>query len=85
MNYNAFTKAELIEAIKSSGDGSYCIDNYLINLWNKKTKDCIEEGRKLSEKFCNALKIGDLKSAVKIKKEIDENDKKYEKLNKMLD
>lgn len=39
MNYNVFTKVELIDAIKSAGDESFWIDEYLINLWNNKTKN----------------------------------------------
>lgn len=85
MNYNAFTKAELIEAIKASGDSSYNIDGHLINLWGQKTEDLLNEIQKNNNEMSIALKNRNFERYYELINKSKELDKKYEKISKALD
>lgn len=81
MNYNIFTKSELIEAIKYSGNS---IDLYLLSVWNKKTTKLLNEISEINKKATAALKNKDYKLYQELNKKSCELDKKYEKLLKAL-
>lgn len=83
MNYNVFTKVELINAIKSAGDESFWIDEYLINLWNNKTKNLLKEIAKNDKEMIQALKNIDQELYYKLLKKSKKLNKEYDRLTKL--
>ena len=83
MNYNVFTKVELIDAIKSAGDESFWIDEYLINLWNNKTKNLLKEIAKNDKEMIQALKNIDQELYYKLLKKSKKLNKENDRLTKL--
>lgn len=90
MNYNAFTKAELVESIKYSGRCGFSNDNehinrYLSTVWEKKTKALFDKISVLNENIYTAMKNGDIEELRKLRKERDRRNKQYDELIKAID
>lgn len=83
MNYNVFTKAELIDAIKSAGDESFWIDEYLKSLWNNKTKNLLKEIAKNDKEMIQALKNIDQELYYKLLKKSKKLNKENDRLTKL--
>lgn len=83
MNYNVFTKVELIDAIKSVGDESFWIDEYLKNLWNNKTKNLLKEIAKNDKEMIQALKNIDQELYYKLLKKSKKLNKENDRLTKL--
>lgn len=84
LNYSKFTKQELIEAIQNCKD-TYILDNHLTYIYAKKSKYYIEESSRLSKKLLKAVQENDYDAAVELKKQYNNANKQYERLNKAID
>ncbi len=77
-----FSKKELIEAIERVENTwlNFMVHDYLIGIWNRKTKKIIKDIAELNEKSVQALKNGNYSRYAQLEKEADALEKKLDKL-----
>ncbi len=81
MNYNLFTKAELIEAIEAA-DTKFDINFKLNTIWGQKTRDILEKMEQINDEMEAAIKNKALKEFCELEKEFNALDNKLDKLYK---
>lgn len=82
MNYNLFTKAELIEAIEAS-DISFDIDFKLNAIWDRKTGAILERIEQINAEMELAIKNKAPKKFYELHKELNTLNKKLDRLYKL--
>lgn len=83
MNYNVFTKSELIEAITKDETNSWNIDIELLEILDRKVRAAHEQMNEINNNMIIALKEKDISKFCKLGKELDILDKKYKDFIKL--
>lgn len=82
MNYNVFTKSELIEAITKDETNSWNIDIELLKILDRKVRAAHEQMAEINNNMIIALKEKDISKFCKLGKELDILDKKIQRFYK---
>ncbi len=82
MNYNLFTKAELIEAIEEA-NFSFDINSKLNVIWDRKTRAILEKMKYINDEMDVAIKNKASKKFYELNKEFNVLSNKLDKLYKL--